>query len=328
MNERIPLSPPFIAPVPDDIKRPQWSVMIPTYNCSKYLRQTLETVLAQDPGADKMQIEVIDDASTDANVLQLVEEIGRGRIGFFQQTTNKGSLRNFETCINRAKGYYIHLLHGDDFLEPGFYDEVEGLFRKFPEVGAVYTGFKQVDENGILKYPNDKVLEEPGIIENWLSKIAAGQKIQPPAIVVKREVYENLGSFFAVHYGEDWEMWTRIAAHYPFAHSPKLLANYRMHYQNISGKYFLSGQNIEDLKTVMNIIQQYLPVDQKEQLLRIAKRNWSHYFARTADLVYNGFNAPKQATNQALMAFMLHQNPVSLFYLLKNYGKRMLRYKK
>lgn len=324
MNERTPASPPNIAPIENEIHRPLWSVMIPTYNCSKFLRQTLESVLIQDPGAGKMQIEVIDDASTDTNVLQLVEEIGKGRIGFFQQTTNKGSLRNFETCINRAKGHYIHLLHGDDFLEPGFYEEVENLFKKFPEAGAVYTGFKQVDESGLFIYPNDYVLTEPAIIENWLTIIAQGQKIQPPAMVVRREVYETLGSFFAVHYGEDWEMWTRIAAHYPVAHSPKMLANYRMHQQNISGKYFLTGQNIEDIIAVINIIQQYLPADQKERLLNSAKRNWSLYFARTSDMVYNGYNAPQQAVKQALKAFQLHQNPISLFYLLKNYGKRIL----
>ena len=45
--------------------RPLWSVMIPTYDCAKYLPQTLHSVLEQDPGSGQMQIEVVDDASTD-----------------------------------------------------------------------------------------------------------------------------------------------------------------------------------------------------------------------------------------------------------------------
>ena len=170
-------------------------------------------------------------------------------------------------------------------------------------------------------------MDEPGIIKNWLTTIAVGQKIQPPAKVVERKVYEHLGSFFAVHYGEDWEMWTRIASQYPVAHSPKLLANYRMYKSIISGAYFLSGQNIRDIATVINIIQQYLPADQKKTLGQNARRYWSYYFARTSDMVYDGYKSPKQAVQQALLAFKLHSNPTSFFYLAKNYFKLMIRYK-
>src|SRR5450432_1899209 len=102
MIERIPQSPPVIKPVGDSIKRPLWSVMIPTYNCSEYLVETLQAVLAQAPSADMMQIEVVDDCSTDTDVEALVKKIGKGRVGFFRQTENVGSLRNFETCLNRS----------------------------------------------------------------------------------------------------------------------------------------------------------------------------------------------------------------------------------
>src|SRR6478609_217580 len=95
MNNRIPLSPPPVTRI-NGGNRPLWSVMIPTYNCTNYLKQTLESVLAQDPGQDKMQIEVVDDCSIDGDTRALVEEIGKGRIGFFRQEKNIGSLRNFE----------------------------------------------------------------------------------------------------------------------------------------------------------------------------------------------------------------------------------------
>jgi glycosyltransferase involved in cell wall biosynthesis len=53
-----------IPPVLQTEPRPLWSVMIPTYNCASYLRETLASVLAQDLGSDVMQIEVVDDCST------------------------------------------------------------------------------------------------------------------------------------------------------------------------------------------------------------------------------------------------------------------------
>ena len=125
---RTPTSPSAIAALSPSVKRPLWSVMIPAYNCSSYLRDAIKSVLAQDPGAEKMQIEVIDDCSTDEDVAALVAEIGKGRIGFFRQEKNVGSLRNFETCLNRSEGVLIHLLHGDDLVKPGFYREIEKLF--------------------------------------------------------------------------------------------------------------------------------------------------------------------------------------------------------
>src|SRR5260370_41738394 len=101
MSERIPRQPPLIKPVPEHIKRPRWSVMIPAYNCSEYLRGNIQSVLQQDPGPEIMQIEVVDDASTDADVESLVRDIGQGRVGYYRQPENVGSLRNFETSLNR-----------------------------------------------------------------------------------------------------------------------------------------------------------------------------------------------------------------------------------
>jgi|SRR5581483_9724411 len=54
----------IIPPITDDLPRPLWSVLIPTYNCANYLRETLASVLAQDPGPAVMQIQVVDDCST------------------------------------------------------------------------------------------------------------------------------------------------------------------------------------------------------------------------------------------------------------------------
>src|SRR3954452_4019788 len=114
--------PPYRTPIPplralgDPAEaRPFWSVMIPTYNCAKYLAQTLTSVLAQDPGPKIMQIEVIDDHSQD-DPATIVAEVGRGRIAFHQQPGNVGHIRNFDTCLQRAKGRIVHLLHGDDFV--------------------------------------------------------------------------------------------------------------------------------------------------------------------------------------------------------------------
>ena len=60
-----------------DVKRPLWSVLIPTHNCAHYLRETLHSVLAQDPGEALMEIIVVDDHSTKDDPEAVVKEFGK-----------------------------------------------------------------------------------------------------------------------------------------------------------------------------------------------------------------------------------------------------------
>jgi len=320
MSYRIPQTPPVIKPRDEVVEQPLWSVMVPTYNCSHYLKETLRSVLLQAEGKAKMQIAVIDDCSTDDDVEAIVNDIGQGRVEFFRQPQNAGSLRNFETCINKARGEWVHILHGDDVVKPGFYAEIEELFTNNPTAGAAFTSLSDIDERGNVISSFRTVQNNKGIIEDWLLKIARNQFIQVCAIVVKRHVYEDLGSFYAVHYGEDWEMWARIASKYPVAYSPRDLASYRVHSNNISARWLATGQNIRDIKTVINIIQTYLPAEKRKELKDISRRNFAGYFSENAHKIYGIHKNRVIALNQAWGALQLHFNKITLKRLLKLYS--------
>src|SRR5690554_3811721 len=256
---RVPLSPPNIRPIEELDNRPLWSVMIPVYNCANYLPQTLSSVLCQDPGMEIMQIEVVDDASTDDDIEALVKTLGNGRIKYFRQPVNVGSLRNFETCINRSRGKLVHLLHGDDRVKPGFYKKLASLFEQFPEAGAAFSNYSFINTAGQVSRDFQLGEQQDGILDSWLIRIAEFQKIQYCSMVVRREVYERLGSYFGMSYGEDWEMWVRIAKHYPVAHTPEVLAEYRGHLGSITWEKSISGEILHDMMTTINIIQSYVP---------------------------------------------------------------------
>lgn len=325
MSDRIPNFPPVIAPVAKGINRPLWSVMIPTYNCISFLRETLQSILVQDLGKAIMQIEVVDDCSTDGDVAALVQAIGKGRINYFRQEQNKGSLRNFETCLNRSKGQLIHLLHGDDFVYPGFYQEINSLFINYPKAGAAFTNFSIIRPENSLIYIN-AFPNQSGILHDFLIKISCGQLLQPPAMVIKRSVYETLGSFYAVQYGEDWEMWARVASHFPVAYSPKFLAAYRyMNNGGISQQSYLTGQNIWDMIKVFNIIETYLPIDERTRLKKIRLKLFSNYLSQSAHAVF-GVNR-NLAFNIGKEAFKIHKNLNNLYYISKLYLKYLIGFK-
>jgi hypothetical protein len=211
-------------------------------------------------------------------------------------------------------------------VQDGFYREIEDLFRTFPRIGAAFTDFYYMNEGDAYIKKDTALLNEPGILQNWNLRIARKQRIQPPAIVVKRSVYEHLGSFYAVHYGEDWEMWNRIAANYTIAHSPKILASYRVHENNISTASLLSGKNIKDIKKVIDIIQHYLPAEERRRIRREAKRNFANYYCKAAHRMYGDFDNQKAALVQANESLKLSFNKTTVTSALKLYLKILIHH--
>src|SRR5215217_5015457 len=138
-----------IPPVLDGAPRPLWSVLIPTYNSARYLRESLMSVLTQDPGPDAMQIEVVDDHSTRGDdPAAVVEELGCGRVGFYRQKENVGQIKNYETCLKRSRGKLIHFLQDDDYVRDGFYRKMQRAFEEKPEIGAAFCRGIYTDPDG------------------------------------------------------------------------------------------------------------------------------------------------------------------------------------
>ena len=256
-------------------ERPLWSVMIPTYNCANYLRETLISVLEQAPSSDVMQIEVIDDHSTEDDPEAVVNELGKGRVIFYKQPHNVGYIKNFETCLQRSRGKIIHLLHGDDLVMYGFYSKLQEAFIKHPELGAAVSRHIFVDENGNWKFISPLEEQVSQVYSDWVQQIAASHRIQFPSIVVKRDVYEKLGGFDNRLGGncEDWEMWARIAANYPIWYETEPLAMYRQAQgQSLTSRSIRTGQNIKDYITAINIIEEYVPHDRVQSFTKTARK--------------------------------------------------------
>lgn len=268
--------------------------MIPVYNCAEFVRETLSSVLVQDLGVGQMQIEVVDDASTDADVAALVEELGKGRVSYFRQPTNVGSLRNFETCLNRSRGQLIHLLHGDDRVRAGFYHKLADLLARYPQAGAAFCNYYTIDSTGTRQRSQLPEMDHDGIVENWFYKIAAYQRTQYVSMVVRRSVYEEVGSFYGVTYGEDWEMWVRIARRYPVAYSPEPLAEYRAHTNSISSQKVTAYEALQDLRATIDRIGQHLPTEIRQQ---VSTKSIRYYVALDVKTAFNQWRDDGEGKN-------------------------------
>jgi glycosyltransferase involved in cell wall biosynthesis len=141
-----------------------------------------------------MQIEVVDDCSKDDTAFEMSRRLGAGRVTFHRESKNRALANAWNRCIERARGHWVHILHQDDIVLPGFYD----VLRKRAErshAGAIFCRHAIANSNGHWIRISELHRESPGLLDDWHEMIAVEQLIQCPAIVVQRAVYERLGGF-------------------------------------------------------------------------------------------------------------------------------------
>lgn len=245
----------FVSGLPKPGMTMGWSVMIPTFNDGEYLRQCLQSVLEATPPKSGMEVVVIDDRSTKGDPAGVAASYGSGRVKFLQNQTNLGSTGNFNRCILESKGKIVHILHADDWVENSFYTCMEDAFSQNPEVALLCCRVNIVNESGALLdlSPRLEFFEKPGRIGNELYR---ENPIRAPGVVVRREVYQNLGSFHPeLRHAADWELWIRILKNYHGFFLNRPLANYRFFPNNETHRFYKTGENIRDLIRLYGVLR-------------------------------------------------------------------------
>ena len=212
--------------------------------------------------------------------------------------------------------------------------------RNYPEVGAAFCRHIDMSESGHWERISRLEQPESGVLEGWLQKIAAGQRLNAPSIVVRRDVYERLGGFDRriSCCGEDWEMWVRIAAHYSVSYEVEPLAIYRLKgANNLSSSSLTTGRYIRDMRVAAEIIETYLSdqISQQEatKLLGEAREMYAHwglgtyYWNGTARqmLAESNLTAAKALIQEALKCSSSPSVIKSLLKLLVSEGIRRLK---
>jgi glycosyltransferase involved in cell wall biosynthesis len=254
-----------------------WSVMIPTYNAKPaYLEEVLRGVLEQDPGREVMQIEIVDDCSADGGPAGLVRQIAGDRVAVHREPRNLGLAGVWNLCIQRARGQWIHILHQDDVVLPDFYKRLTTGCLSDTKPGLAYCRHAFIDDEGRRMDLSELDAEKTGILNDALQHLACRQRIQTPAVVVRRSAYEALGGFRPdLAFTLDWEMWCRIAKHYPVWYEPSVLACYRIHSSAVTSRLRLEADDISDIRKCIKLVSGYLPG--KKLAAQIRRRAWDYY---------------------------------------------------
>lgn len=215
-----------------DKHTPKVSVIIPTYNRASYLKEAIESVLAQT--YKDFELIIVDDGSTD-NTEEVVRSFDDERIIYKkkQREGHPGKTRN--VGLDLARGEYIAFLDDDDLWLPEKLEEqIKALEQyHFRVCYTIYSIFGKADKRDIHTPP--KQIAKSGFL--FLDLIKFGSFVATPTICIKKEVFEKVGKFAEVEElrsGQDYEMWLRIAEKFYFFCIPKPLVLVRFHTNTVS----------------------------------------------------------------------------------------------
>jgi len=223
---------------------PRVTVLMPTYDGARYVREALETALSPAQGFDGLEVVVVDDASTDGTP-DIVEGIAAAdpRVRLFRNEKNLGIVGNWNRCCELARAPYLIFLHQDDRHLPGIYARTAAVLDREPAVRYVHVRTRLIDGEG--RVTSEAWLDDERHRRDFVAgagdyfpTAAAKDPVLMPGALFRRETFERAGPFstrFA--FAPDYFFWLRGLLEGPIAYLAEPLAEYRFHATQLSARF-------------------------------------------------------------------------------------------
>jgi glycosyltransferase involved in cell wall biosynthesis len=220
------------------------SVILPTYNRAQLLNISINSVLSQT--YRDFELILIDDCSTDSTS-SVLDSITDDRVRVIKNTSNKGIAAVRNIGVMNSRGKYIAFLDDDDeWLPDKLEKQVKIIEESSPVLGCVYTGIIIIMDGS----NNTSQTKVSHFRKNILNNLLFNNFITTSTMLIKKECFEKTGLFDeSIPYGEDYDMWIRIAEIFEFENISEPLVKYRIHSNSISANH---GAIIKGLETLMS----------------------------------------------------------------------------
>lgn len=211
-------------------RRPTVDVIMPLHNKGPYVERAVRSVL--DQSYPMTRLVVADDGSTDDGVKRVEAMAAQDpRIMLVRTLRPSGPSAARNLAITRCSATYVAMLDADDYWEPTKLEEQMRRFYADKEVGLVHCGYRLIDEQG-HPLPDRLPVRPPAEKGEVYDSVRLGTYAvtgSASAVVVRRDLLLQAGLFSEdLRYGEDWDLWVRIAALAHFDHVDEPLVHIRV----------------------------------------------------------------------------------------------------
>lgn len=207
------------------------SIIIPVNNGERYIRQTINSALAQT--YSDFEVIVVDDGSSD-NTRNILASYGN-RIRYIYQE-NKGPAAARNTGYRVANGQYLLFLDSDDLIPPEKLARHIDFLETWPQHELAYSAWHFLSDDGSTILGEKRPRKEGHLLVDMLRRSFV--MVSPGAVVIKRTCLDRIGLFDespALIGTEDTDLWLRIAAAgYTFGYIDQPLLQYRVRHDSVS----------------------------------------------------------------------------------------------
>jgi glycosyltransferase involved in cell wall biosynthesis len=198
------------------MKKPFFTVIIPTYNRKKFLKIAIASVLEQ-TFAD-YELLIIDDGSSDGTETMLKDFKDQRLKYFYQKQKGVSSARN--KGIKQAQGKFIAFLDSDDRFCRQKLEINSAYIKDHPEY-KIFHSEEIWYKNGQLLAQKAYHKKPEGIIFSDSLKLCC---VSPSTVAIEKNIFKEIGPFDEnLPACEDYDLWLRITAKYPVFLIPQYL---------------------------------------------------------------------------------------------------------
>jgi glycosyltransferase involved in cell wall biosynthesis len=207
------------------------SVIIPTFNRAKFLKEAVESVFAQ--SGDGFELIVVDDGSTDETA-KMLEEFG-DRVRVLRQE-NRGVSAARNAGIAAARGEWVAFLDSDDLWKKRKLEKQAAWVAAHPQVKICHTDEEWIRDGAKVNQLKKHAKPAGWIFEQCLPFCV----VSPSSVMIHKSVFDDVGVFDeTLPACEDYDLWLRIAVKYPFGFIPdRLVVKRGGHDDQLSKKHW------------------------------------------------------------------------------------------
>lgn len=245
---------------------PTVSVILPSYNHEKYLKDRIESILNQT--FQNFEIIILDDVSPD-NSRQIIEQYrahSKVKHIIFNDINSGSTFFQWNKGIDLAKGEYIWIAESDDVAEPDFLMTLVSKLKEHPRVGIAFCQSTRMNSEGEIKgtwrsqtqafkksenFDNSFIMNGKEFIKNYLILINVIPNAS--AVVFRKNLYKKVnGASIKLKMNGDWELWFKMLAVSDIYYHSKPLNHFRFHSSSVIAR--ANNENISRNKQRIKIV--------------------------------------------------------------------------